>query len=81
MAFKYDEPEMLTVAKAVIRFNKYAKGDTPANVVAMMKRHAESVLSERDSYLSIYGFVLTSFTFAHGEGRGIKASVAASLFD
>lgn len=88
----FDHDEMRMVAKAVLAFNEYAKGDTIENIVDHMTSLAHGELAKlyresgRFGYCSTYGYVLTSF--AHpaglppcGDGAiGIKASVAASLF-
>ena len=78
MTLKFDDAELRDVARAVIRYNPFAKSDSIEGVVAEMRRCA----LERIGYVSTYGFVLTTFRLYgdEGDGLGVKASVAAHLF-
>lgn len=79
---KFDKSEMEETAKAVIRFNKYAKDDSVENVVARMERVAfDTFHTEDHGYVRTYGFVLSAYRMPNDTTVHILSSVASHLFN
>lgn len=77
---RFNEEELLAVAKAVVRLNPYARGLEPEYVVARMKEYARSDLADHKGYVATFGFVLCNYDHPSG-GVGVKAALDALLLE
>ena len=79
MQYRFDGEEMLATAKALFVINPHisAAFATPEEVVEDMRNKVRANLFKA-SYLSIYGYVLTTFDWPGNEGEtlGVKASLS-----
>jgi len=84
MILHFDDEQMIRVAKAVIRFNKYAKGYTVEDMVEDMKSCAYQTFSTRcDGYVCTRGYVLTGYNM-HGDTDRpghVYASISVDILD
>lgn len=77
---RFNEDELLAVAKGVVKLNPYARGLEPEHVVAKMKELARADLADHQGYVATFGFVLCTYNHPSGE-VGIKAALDALLLE
>lgn len=80
--YHFDDEELLNVAKAVKRFNKYRSDESLSSIIDHMRWTGQTAFTmPNDTYVATGGFCLTRFPKHERPGEyGIKATVSASLF-
>lgn len=79
---EFDDYEFEKTAKVLVKINKSVtdNGYNEESLVSFMKSMAHQYLAEKNSTLSTYGFVLSSFTACDGN-RMVIASLSAYMVE